>query len=173
MNTYKRKQRLLKELRDKEYRDAFVAEHIDTGIPFQIRAIREQGGLSQAELGARAEMAQEAISRLEDPNYGKLTINTLKRLASAFDVGLIIRFVPFSDLVKWELNLSPDSLNAISFERDPYFQERGEVETVTADRNQSTVPPIIEVSSNVVKADFSPRRSSPSQRIQLSIASKA
>lgn len=117
---------MIEDLRNKEYRDAFVTEHIDTGIPFQIRALREQKGRewTQKELGIRTGMAQETISRLEDPNYGKLTLKTLKRLASAFDVALMVRFVPFSELVEWELHLTPDSLEALSFEEESYFKEK-------------------------------------------------
>ncbi len=129
MNIVNRRKKIIDELRDKEYRDAFVVEHIDTGIPFQVRTLREQDERrwTQKELGDRAGMAQESISRIEDPNYGKLTLNTLKRLASAFDIGLMVRFVPLSELVEWELNLSTESLKALSFDADPYFKEREEV----------------------------------------------
>jgi hypothetical protein len=43
--------------------------------------------------------AQESISLWEKPGYGRLTLSTLIRLASAFDVGLMVRFVPYSELV--------------------------------------------------------------------------
>jgi len=46
-------------------------------------------------------MNQNAIHRLESPEYGKATLTTLKRLAAAFDVALIVRFVPFSQLINW------------------------------------------------------------------------
>jgi len=129
---------MIEDLKDKEYRDAFVAEHIDTGVPFQIRALREQEGRkwTQKDLGIRAGMAQETISRLEDPNYGKLTLKTLKRIASAFDVALMVRFISFSELVEWELHLTPDSLRALSFEKDPYFAEKTEEEPTESLINQ-------------------------------------
>jgi hypothetical protein len=44
-------------------------------------------------------IAQEVISRLESPGYGRLTLSTALRLASAFDVGLTMRFVPLSDVL--------------------------------------------------------------------------
>ena len=119
-----RKDNLINELRDKEYRDAFVSEHIDTGVPFQIKALREQREWSQKELGKKANMHQERISVIEDPSYGKFTIATLKKLASAFDVGLVVRFVPLSDLVEWELNLSSESLKVLSFSEESYFKSR-------------------------------------------------
>lgn len=128
MNIVKRRQKIIEDLKDKEYRDAFAVEHIDTGIPFQIRTLREQKDrkLTQKELGIRAGMAQETISRIEDPNYGKLTLKTLKRLASVFDVALMVKFIPFSELVEWELRLTPNSLDAVSFENDPYFKTTNE-----------------------------------------------
>ncbi len=69
-------------------------------------------------------MKQEQISRLEDPNYSKFTLTTLKKLASAFDVGLMVRFVPISDLAKWELELTSESLEAVSFDDDVYFEDK-------------------------------------------------
>lgn len=46
-------------------------------------------------------MNQNAISRLESPERGRPTITTLKRLAEAFDVALVVHFVPFSQHLKW------------------------------------------------------------------------
>jgi transcriptional regulator with XRE-family HTH domain len=46
-------------------------------------------------------MNQNAISRLESVDYGRPTITTLKRLAAALDVSLIVRFAPFSEVVDW------------------------------------------------------------------------
>jgi transcriptional regulator with XRE-family HTH domain len=125
MNIIRRLKKVIEDLKNsKEYRDAFVEEHIDTGVPFQIHALREERKWTQKDLGIHAGMAQETISRLEDPSYGKLTLKTLKRLASAFDVALMVRFVPFSELVEWELHLTPDSLKAQSFEEESYFKEK-------------------------------------------------
>lgn len=131
-----KKEKLLKELENKEYRDAFVSELIDTGIPFQIRALR--GNLTQKEFSKKIGMLQERVSVLEDPNYAKLTLTTLKRIASGLDIGLLVRFVPISDLVKWELTLSPDSLKAVSYDKDPYFSEEGKEETILCDTYQYT-----------------------------------
>ena len=133
------KTRIIEKLRNKEYREAFAVEIIDTGVPFQIHALREQRGWTQKDLGERTKMAQETISRVEDPNYGKLTLKTLKRIASAFGVALMVRFISFSELVEWELHLTPDSLKALSFEEDPYFKEKPQEEEFIENlRNQGT-----------------------------------
>lgn len=137
----KRREKLIASLKDKKYRDAFVSEHIDTGLPFQIKELREKAGWSQEELGSRAGMHQERISTLEDPNYSKFTLKTLKRLASAFDVALMVVFVPFSKLVDWESNLSPESLHPLPFERDNFSRENlGEEETINEKINPPQAP---------------------------------
>lgn len=120
---YRRKAKLIDKLKDKEYRDAFVSEHIDTGVSFQIRALRKQRNWTQKQLEENSSLKQEQISLLEDPNNDSLTLKTLKRLASSFDIGLMVRFVPYSDLAEWELNLTSSSLDVVSFKDDKYFQE--------------------------------------------------
>ena len=87
--------------RGKTERERFVESHLGKGIAYQIRAIRDKFGWSQTELAEKVGMTQNAISRLESAEYGKPTLTTLKRLAAAFDVGLIVRFVPFSEMVHW------------------------------------------------------------------------
>ena len=83
------------ELRDRETREHTVEAQIKIGIPFQIRAMRENRGLTQEALAEKLETTQNTISRLENPKTGKPTIKTLLRIARAFDVGLLVRFVPF------------------------------------------------------------------------------
>jgi transcriptional regulator with XRE-family HTH domain len=129
----RRKEKLITDLRDKEYRNAFVSEYIYTGIPFQIKALREQRKWRQEDLGQQANMHQERISVLESPGNERLNIKTLLRLASAFNIGLVVRFVPISDLMEWELNLSPESLRVPSFNEEPCFQEETEETAIRRD----------------------------------------
>lgn len=87
--------------RGKSTREAFVESHLAKTTASQIRAIRDRLEWSQQELADKVGMTQNAISRLESLHYGKATLTTLKRIAAAFDVALIVRFVPFSELVDW------------------------------------------------------------------------
>lgn len=125
MNTNREREAIKKRLRSKEHRDAFVSATVDQTIPFQIRSLRLslQRNWTQEELATRANMKQERISTCENPNYGKFSLKTLKQLAAAFDVGLVVRFVPFSELVEWESNLSDDSLDVPNFDKEDYFKE--------------------------------------------------
>jgi transcriptional regulator with XRE-family HTH domain len=117
----------------KEYRDSFIAEHIYSRLPLKIRGLREQRGWSQKELGEKVGMAQAWVSKLEDPSYGKYTIATLLRLASAFDVGLDIDFKLVSQILDKALTLTPESFEMLSFADDPGFVE---YRTGTAERSQ-------------------------------------
>ena len=106
---------LLEKLKDKTYRDLFVAEQIYSRLPLKIQIMREQQGLTQEQFGEKAGMAQTWVSKIENPNYGKLTISTLLRVASAHDVALVVDFVPFSRLLKDTINLSQESFEVSSF----------------------------------------------------------
>ncbi len=112
-----------KKLRNKEYRDSFVASQISNTIAAQIFSLREARGWKQAEVAARAGMKQSRISDLEDPNYENYQTRTLVKLASAFDVGLVVRFVPFSELAKWSTNLSPKDFLPTEFLKDRIVPE--------------------------------------------------
>src|SRR5258707_15502158 len=86
---------LAQELSDRETREHTVESQIRIGVPFQLRAIRERRGWTQERLAEKIGTTQNTISRLENPKTSKPTIKTLLRLAHAFDVGLLVRFVPF------------------------------------------------------------------------------
>jgi transcriptional regulator with XRE-family HTH domain len=104
---------------DAEYRRAWNLENVYTGICFQIRALREQREWSQRELGKQAHMAQERISILEDPNADtKPTLNTLLRLADAYDVGLDVRFVSYSTVLDRSTKTSFADLEVPSFSNE-------------------------------------------------------
>ena len=91
---------------DYEYRHQFVEEEINVGIAFQIRSLRNKQNLKQGELANLMNVKQPLVSSWENPNYGKYTLATLKGLAKAFDVGLLVRFVPFSNLADLTADLT-------------------------------------------------------------------
>src|SRR5262249_12942397 len=65
-----------------EERARFVESHLSKNLAFQLRAMREKEEWSQIDLGHAVDMNQNAISRLENPFYGKATLTTLKRIAA-------------------------------------------------------------------------------------------
>lgn len=107
----------LKSLSLKSKREAYVRAHAQHGLAHQIRMMREHRGWTQADLarkiGARN---QSTVARLEDPSYGKYSVSSLLKLANAFDVGALVKFVSFSKLLEETADLSPAALTALSFE---------------------------------------------------------
>jgi len=119
------KSKLIQKLRKrKDYREAFVASQISTGIPFQIRALRKAQNWSQEKLAEVTQMLQPRICAMEQAGYGDFTLNTLKKLAAAFDVGLVVRFAPFGEMVNWADAFSPDTFNVPSSKEDPVLLQR-------------------------------------------------
>lgn len=112
--------KLVQKLKSKPYRDAFVASQIDVAIPYQIRALRERRNMPQEELAALSGMKQPRISAIERPGHGDVNVKTLRRIASAFDIALIVRFAPFSELVSLTESFSPDTFNVPSFSQDTF-----------------------------------------------------
>ena len=113
----KRKQ-IQQSMNDPEYRHQFVEEEINVGVAFQIRSLRNRQNLTQSDLAKLLGGKQSLVSSWENPNYGKYTLGTLKDLAKAFDVGLLVRFVPFSTLVGWTASLSNDAIAPASFSEE-------------------------------------------------------
>ncbi|MCH7736421.1 MAG: helix-turn-helix transcriptional regulator [Chloroflexi bacterium] len=96
---------------DKDFRREFVADYVQEMLSAQIKALREHHNWSQEELGDAAEgMKQVQVSRLENPDYSGCTLNSLKRLANAFDLGLVVRFVRFSEFLDQVITQSPTRL---------------------------------------------------------------
>jgi len=129
---------MIKALLAKEYRCAFVEETVKAGIAFQVRALRAKEGWSQKGLGERSGKPQNAISRIEDPDYGKFTIRTLLDLADAFDVALSVRFVSFGKLLDQLKDVSPSALAVQNFEREQeYYGAASESNAAIADITRS------------------------------------
>ena len=107
----------LKRLRKRAFREAYVRANIEQGIAHQIRLLRQARGWSQERLAQEIGATQQsAIARLEDPSYGRYNLSTLRKVASAFDVALFVRFVSYGKLLVETSDLSPDALTPESFE---------------------------------------------------------
>jgi transcriptional regulator with XRE-family HTH domain len=108
----------LVEMQDLEYRHGVVNAQIEVDLPLEIRALRKQRGWTQPELAERAEMKQPRISAMEKTGGANFTLETLKRLAKAFDVALIVKFAPFSELLRWSDRFNPDEFFVPGFEAE-------------------------------------------------------
>ena len=125
------KQSLYNRFSDRKFRDAFVSSRIAQTIATQARVLRQRNEMSQNDLARALGTSQNAIYRLENPKYGRPTISTLKKLASFFNVGLIVRFAPLSEIVDWTVGLSERSLNVPDFAHDTGFVARKAPQSTT------------------------------------------
>ena len=115
-----------KKFNDKTYRDAYVSANLGSGIAFQILYNREFRHWTQEDLGRKTGQHQNGITRLENPFYGRFTIKTLLKIASAFDVALLVKFVPFSRFLDELKDVSPKALIAPTYE-DEFNNIRREI----------------------------------------------
>lgn len=137
------RQALIQNLKSKKFRDAFVAARADAGLAFQIRAMRQKEDWSQEELARRLDTSQNAVCRLESPNYGKASISTLKKVASTFDVALVVRFVRFSTLVNDVTSLSTESVIVDSFDKDQGLEPSATLEPLSEGIATSSVGSLV------------------------------
>lgn len=123
---------LFESLVEEEYRRAFVSERVRASVALQIQAMRAQrDGMTQTELGKRlGGKAQPWVSRLEDPEYGKVTVTTLLEVADAFDVDLEIKFRPFSKALNDLAAQGPDYWSMPSFTEELSDIKRSVVDSI-------------------------------------------
>ena len=84
---------LKRKLQDPEFRAAYAAEDQRIELVLQIIKLRQERGMTQADLARAIGTRQANVSRLErfDSN---LTVGTLERVAQALGVSLRIDLVP-------------------------------------------------------------------------------
>jgi transcriptional regulator with XRE-family HTH domain len=116
-----RSKMISKLINGRDTRESYIRSKLSVLLPAQIRSLRLRREMKQAELGAEAEMKQGRISSLERIGIASFSIGTLIRLASAFRVGLIVKFVPMSEMLSWENDFAPDDFDVTPLEHDEAF----------------------------------------------------
>lgn len=136
-------QRLRSDFEDPEYRHSYVEADLAARLATQIRRLREDRGWSQKELAQKAGTQQSAISKLEDPGYGRYSLSLLQKLATVFDVALDVTFVPFSTAAHKAV-AGQEELSVVSFAADTFFEpakarkSEAKVQAVATDREKSS-----------------------------------
>ena len=115
--------RVWKQLHDPEYRRCYMEGYTSMLVPFQIRALRKARDWTQAELGRRAGFSRRRISELEEAGSEPRSLKTLYKIARAFDVGVLVEFVPYSQLVSREQTFHPSLFDVPSFPNDRFTDE--------------------------------------------------
>jgi ribosome-binding protein aMBF1 (putative translation factor) len=77
--------------RSDAYRKAFARSLHQIDLALLVREMREDAGLTQAELAKKVRTTQSAIARLEDAEYTGHSLTMLERIAIACGVALKLR----------------------------------------------------------------------------------
>ena len=119
-------EKTFRRLSNRNARRAYVEAEVLNGLAHQIRVLRQQRNWTQAHLAKCLGTTQAVVSRLEDPSYGKFSLRTLLQLSNVFDVGLFVRFMPFTKLLQ-----ATEKLDRANFEAESYETEAEVVGTFT------------------------------------------
>jgi len=92
---------------------AFAARFKQAGeacdVALQLAALREQAGLSQAELARKLKTTQQQISRLESPGYEGHSLSMLRRVASVLRARVRVVLEPAERKSRMHIAESPAS----------------------------------------------------------------
>jgi transcriptional regulator with XRE-family HTH domain len=128
------KSKLRRLFSDKELRHEFVRQQVAANIALQLRALRKARKWRQVDLEEKHGIRQNLVSRYEKMDYGKHELETLLRLAAAYDVGLDVQFIPFSRVLRNESTIGVRAVAPTPYEEEISAPDRQPVATtVSAD----------------------------------------
>jgi transcriptional regulator with XRE-family HTH domain len=86
-------------------------------VPSQIRSLRLKSTNPpmprQQDLAEQTGLHQSRISMFETPGAANMTLETIANVAAGLKVGVIVKFVPFSEMLQWENNFEQDSFDVV------------------------------------------------------------
>jgi len=97
-------------------RVAYLSAQTRTKLSNQIRTLRTDRGWSQGDFARILSKPQSNVSRLENRQYGKFNLTTLFEVASACDVGLVVKFVTYEEFLRDTEDLSEAALRVRGFD---------------------------------------------------------
>jgi transcriptional regulator with XRE-family HTH domain len=110
-----RSKRICRLLNNQESRASYIKAKLGVLVPSQIRALRMKSQNPplprQRDLANETGLHQSRISMFETPGAANMTIETLANVAAGLRVGLIVKFVPFSEMLRWENAYSQDAFD--------------------------------------------------------------
>jgi transcriptional regulator with XRE-family HTH domain len=110
---------LLSEFGNREARREYAGHLLDAYIALQIKSLRLQRSWSQEEFARRAGMRQSQVSDMEQIDHSSWKVSTLRKLASALDLALVVRFEGFGRFLDEVLPVERKALERPSFPDDP------------------------------------------------------
>ena len=128
-----KRRRLRENFADPNYRHGYVDAFFNTVLAAQIKALREREGLTQAQLAESIGTVQSGVSTLENVNYSRWSVRTLRKLARRFDLALVVKVASFGAALSEIDAFSEATLSPPSFNDDPQFHGPATVAGATTD----------------------------------------
>lgn len=98
----------------KAYRDGYLQAKIRGMIAYQMQALREKTGLNQTDFAKKLGKTQSVVSRLEDTEYGRVSVQTLLDVACALDIALVVKFASYPDFLFQTRDASVSALQPLT-----------------------------------------------------------
>lgn len=125
---------------ERDFRSSYLRAKLNVLIPAQIFVLRKRFFGTQEAFAEANAMKQSRVSAIETPGATNFNLETLIRVAATSKVGLIVKFVPFSEMLRWDNNFVQDEFNVIQIDEDVEFltpseeptEEAGELEHETS-----------------------------------------
>lgn len=95
---------------DRAYRHAYTSAYVGDFLAMQLHSMRIREGLTQSDAAKRAITSQSQVSALES-SCENASLASLRKFAALYDVALVVKFVPFSELAR--LSLTGDADRAV------------------------------------------------------------
>lgn len=130
--------RLAPQLEDKEFRDGYLEGHVKMFIAEQIKCLR--GDKSQKEFAKELGTTQSVVSRLENPEYGKVTIQTLLEIASKLDIALLVRFASYPEFLEVTSDFSENAFKPKPFNKKDIELMTRSIEAETSTESKGVTP---------------------------------
>jgi transcriptional regulator with XRE-family HTH domain len=108
--------------RGREYREAYAEAFANEYLATQIQVLRKQRGLTQAQLGERIGSNQGRISVYEDEEYGRWSLDTLRKIAHELGLWVKVSFESYSTLAAEAAQFDAHNLTRSGFEEDAEVQ---------------------------------------------------
>lgn len=103
---------------DDEYREAYMEASVEQNIAWQIKFNRQFRNFDQSQLAELIGTKQSAISRLEDPSYGRLNLKSIIKIAHAFKCAVSVKLISYSELAEQTQSFSKESVIVKSFDEE-------------------------------------------------------
>lgn len=107
---------LEKQLENPDFAERFKIAGEAWDVALQITRLREEAGLSQAQLARHLQTSQQQISRLESPSYEGHSLSMLRRVAAVLHARVRVVLEPLPEI---------GSSTAAREEAAPYQTKRG------------------------------------------------